>query len=59
MKRLAWIVIVILATFTMALLFWEFRAAAVLLILSLVIAATVRPLIDWFAARGLPREKGK
>jgi predicted PurR-regulated permease PerM len=43
-----------LATFTAALLVWEFRVL-VLLILALVIAATVRPLVDWFAARRLPR----
>ncbi len=55
MKRLAWFTGVILATFTGALLFWEFRVAVVLLLLSLVIAATVRPLVDWFAARRLPR----
>src|SRR5512147_839033 len=55
MKRLAWFTGVILATFTAALLVWEFRTAVVLFILSLVIAATVRPLVDWFAARRLPR----
>src|SRR3954469_3152176 len=55
MKRLAWFTAVILATLTAALLLWEFRAAVVLFILSLVIAATVRPLVDWFAARRLPR----
>ncbi len=55
MKRLAWFSIVVLATFTMAFLFWEIRSAVVLFLLSLVIAATVRPLVDWFAAHGLPR----
>ena len=55
MKRLAWFTVVILATFTAVLLAWEFRAAVVLFILSLVIAATIRPLVDWFAARRLPR----
>jgi putative permease len=55
MKRLAWLTAIILATLTAALLFWEFRAAVVLFIVSLVIAATVRPLVDWFAARRLPR----
>jgi predicted PurR-regulated permease PerM len=55
MKRLAWFTAVILATFTLVLLVWEFRTAVVLFILSLVIAATVRPLVDWFAARRLPR----
>jgi predicted PurR-regulated permease PerM len=55
MKRLAWFTIVMLATFTLALLFWEFRVAVILFVLSLVVAATVRPLVDRFAARGLPR----
>lgn len=55
MKRLAWVTAVILGTLAAALLFWEFRTAVVLFILSLVIAATVRPLVDWFAARRLPR----
>jgi putative permease len=55
MKRLAWFTLVILATFTLVLLFWEFRVAVLLFVLSLVVAATVRPLVDRFAARGLPR----
>ena len=55
MKRLAWFTLVMLATFTLALLFWEFRVAVLLFVLSLVVAATVRPLVDRFAARGLPR----
>jgi len=55
MKRLAWFTLLILATLTTAILFWEFRAAVVLFILSLAVAASVRPLVDWFAARGLPR----
>ena len=55
MKRLAWFTLVMLATFTLVLLFWEFRVAVLLFVLSLVVAATVRPLVDRFAARGLPR----
>jgi len=55
MKRVAWFTLVVFATFTLALLFWEFRVAVLLFILSLVVAATVRPLVDRFAARGLPR----
>jgi predicted PurR-regulated permease PerM len=55
MKRLAWFTMVILATFTLVLLVWEFRVAVMLFVLSLVVAATVRPLVDRFAARGLPR----
>jgi putative permease len=55
MKRLAWVTAVVLGTLTAALLVWEFRAAVVLFIVSLVIAAIVRPLVDWFAARRVPR----
>ena len=55
MKRLAWFTLVMLATLTLALLFWEFRVAVLLFVLSLVVAATVRPLVDRFAARGVPR----
>ncbi len=55
MKRLAWFTLLILATLTTAILFWEIRVAVVLFVLSLAVAATVRPLVDWFAARGLPR----
>jgi putative permease len=55
MKRLAWFTLVVLATCTLALLFWEFRVAVLLFVLSLIVAATVRPLVDWFAGRGLPR----
>jgi predicted PurR-regulated permease PerM len=55
MKRLAWFTMVIFATFTLVLLFWEFRVAVMLFVLSLIVAATVRPLVDRFAARGLPR----
>src|SRR3954465_7209988 len=55
MKRLAWSTGVVLATGTAVFLVWELRATVILFILSLVIAATVRPLVDWFAARRLPR----
>lgn len=55
MKRLAWSTAVILATFTGALLVWELRTVVALLVSSLVIAATVRPLVDWFTVRRLPR----
>jgi putative permease len=55
MKRLAWFTAIVLATLTAALLFWEFRSAVVLFILSLVISATVRPLVDWVSARRVPR----
>jgi putative permease len=55
MKRLAWFTLLILATLTLALIFWEFRGAVVLFGLSLAVAAAVRPLVDRLAARGVPR----
>ncbi len=55
MKRLAWFTAVVFGTLTAALLFWEFRLAVALFVVSLVIAAIVRPLVDWFAARRVPR----
>ena len=55
MKRVAWFTLVVFATFTLALLFWEFRVAVLLFMLSLVVAATVRPLVDRFAAHRVPR----
>ena len=55
MKRLAWFTLIILATLTTVIVFWEFRVAVVLFSLSLAVAAGVRPLVDWLAARRLPR----
>jgi predicted PurR-regulated permease PerM len=55
MKRLAWLTLLVLTTLTLALIFWEARAAAVLFGLSLAVAAAVRPLVDRLAARGVPR----
>jgi predicted PurR-regulated permease PerM len=55
MKRLAWFTLIVLATLTAAVLFWEFRVAVILFILSLAVAAAVRPLVDHIAARGLSR----
>ena len=55
MKRLAWFTLIILATLTTAIVFWEFRSAVVLFSLSLAVAAAVRPLVDWMAAHRLPR----
>ncbi len=55
MKRLAWFTLIILATLTSAIVFWEFRVAVVLFGLSLAVAAAVRPLVDRLAARRVPR----
>lgn len=53
MKRLAWLVGVSLATLTVLFLLWEFRGALVLFLLSLVTAATVRPLTERLGRAGL------
>lgn len=55
MKRLAWSTGVILATCTAVLLVWELHAVVTLFISSLVIAAILRPLVDWFARRHFSR----
>jgi putative permease len=53
MKRLAWFVGVSLATLTVVFLLWEFRGALILFLLSLVAAATVRPLTERLSRVGL------
>jgi len=55
MKQIAWITSVSLATIMAVLVFWEFRVALVLFILSLTVAAVLRPFVDWLRALGLPR----
>lgn len=51
MKRLAWNVFVILATLTVVFLLWEFRTAILLFILSMALAAILRPMINYLASR--------
>jgi predicted PurR-regulated permease PerM len=53
MKRLLWLAIMVSATLTLAAIAWQFRGAAWLFVLSLVVAAALRPLIDRFVRRGL------
>ncbi len=55
MKRLAMLVAVCLATLLGAVLFWRFRDVVVLFLLSLVLAAAVRPPINYLVERGWPR----
>lgn len=54
MKRLAWITAVSLATILVLLIIWELRGALVLFILSLTIAATLRPIVDRWTGIKLP-----
>ncbi len=53
MKRLAWFIVVALATLTVAYILWQFRGAILLFLLSLLIAATVRPLANPLTRLGL------
>jgi putative permease len=55
MTRLALNTVIVLAVLTGVYVVWQLRAAAVLFVLSLAVAASLRPLIEWLARRGLPR----
>ena len=46
MKRIALAAVITLATATVAWLLWRFRGAASLFVLSIALAAVVRPAID-------------
>jgi predicted PurR-regulated permease PerM len=54
MKRLAGYTAMVLGTLTVVLLLWEFRGAILLFLLSLVVAAAVRPVHDYVRYRGVP-----
>ena len=53
MKRLAFYAIVIALTLTLLILLWQFRSVVILLILSLVLTAALRPTVTFFEDRGL------
>jgi predicted PurR-regulated permease PerM len=55
MRRLAWYTLLVLLTLSALILLWELRQALVLFVLSLAVAAAFRPLVDFLAARKLPR----
>lgn len=55
MKRLVISTIVVLTTLGALILVWQFRLALGLFVLSLVVAAAVRPAADFWVQRGLPR----
>lgn len=54
MKRLAFYVLVIAVTVGALILLWQFRSVLILLLLSLMLAAALRPSADFLHARGLP-----
>ena len=54
MKRLALYVLIIAVTVAALILLWQFRSVLILLLLSLMLAAALRPSADHLIARGLP-----
>lgn len=53
MKRLAVYTTVIAATLALLVILWQFRSVAILLVISLVLTAALRPSVDFLAERGL------
>lgn len=53
MRKLAWYTAVSLATIALVALIWEFQTAIILFILSLMVAAILRPLVNLLIVRGL------
>lgn len=53
MKRLAFYTVVIALTLATLIILWQFRSVAILLILSLVLTAALRPSVEFFIGRGL------
>lgn len=54
MKRLALYVLIIAVTVAALILLWQFRSVLILLLLSLMLAAALRPSADFLTSRGLP-----
>jgi predicted PurR-regulated permease PerM len=55
MKRLMLYTAVILATLLVLYILWQFRLVLLLFVLSLFVAAAIRPLVSRLTSRGLPR----
>ncbi|MBX3057036.1 MAG: AI-2E family transporter [Anaerolineae bacterium] len=55
MKQLMKYTAVILTTLTVLLVLWQFKLALLLFVLSLFVAAAIRPFVDGLVARGLPK----
>jgi predicted PurR-regulated permease PerM len=53
MKRLAFYTVIIAATLALLILLWQFRGVVILLVLSLVLTAALRPSVEFFVDRGL------
>jgi predicted PurR-regulated permease PerM len=54
MRTIARYTFVVLATLSLLALLWAFRGAIIAFLLSLFIAASIRPLIGWFVSKGIP-----
>ena len=54
MTRLALYTAVVLATLAVLIVLWQFRSVLLLLVISLALAATLRPGFEFLAAHGLP-----
>jgi putative permease len=54
-KKLAWYTLVGLATLAGVFLLWELRTAIILFVLSLIVAAILRPMVDFLTLHRLPR----
>ena len=54
MKNLARYAAIVLATLTALVLLWQLRQLIVLFLLSLAVAASIRPFITWLTKRGIP-----
>lgn len=55
MKQIAWYSAIVLATITVLVLIWQLRQAVMLFLISLAIAATFRPSIEYLTQRKVPR----
>jgi predicted PurR-regulated permease PerM len=53
-KRLAGYTVVVLATLALLVVLWQFRTIIILLYISLVLAAALRPGVNWLSDKGLP-----
>ena len=54
MKRVAFYTIVIAATLALLVILWQFRSVGILLLISLVLAAALRPSVEFLINHGLP-----
>ena len=51
MIRVAWVAVLVLTTLTVLVLLWQFSGAVVMFLLSLAVAAALRPIIETLSQR--------